>query len=42
MANLLRLQSPKVRVRLELGFFSDVNVLKKRPEINPKVKLWLK
>ena len=42
MPSLLRLESQKVRVRLKLGFFSEANVLKKRPEVNPKVRVRLK
>ena len=37
-----RLESQKVRVQLELGFFSEANVLKKRPGVNPKVRVRLK
>ena len=34
--------SCKVRVRLILGFFSEANVLKHWPELNPKVRVRLK
>ena len=36
------IQSCKVRVRLKLGFFSNSNVLKICPVVNPKVWVQLK
>ena len=42
MPSLLRLESQKGRVRLKLGFFFGADVLKKRPEKNPKVRVRLK
>ena len=41
-ATFTELRREKVRVRLKLGFFSDANVLKNWPEVNPKVRLRLK
>ena len=41
-ATFTELGRQKVRVRLKLGFFSDANVQKKWPEVNPKVGMRLK
>ena len=35
------IQSCKVRVRLELEFYSDANVLKNWPGVSPKVRVRL-
>ena len=35
-------ESCKVQVRLKLGVLFDANILKNRPEVNPKVMVQLK
>ena len=40
-AKSIGVRSQKGRVRLKLGFFSDANVLKKRPDTYPKVRVRL-